>query len=152
MLGINVSCRNPECRHLASASKDGDIRIWDVVLGYSLKTLSSHTKSVTCLKWGGANLLYSASQDKTIKVWRTPDGVLCRTLEGHAHWVNTLALSTEWVLKTGPFDPVEASNFTHNHNSEYEITLVFFSLIYICDKYFSLMLKNYFSEFFTTTC
>ncbi|KAK6625591.1 Notchless protein 1 [Polyplax serrata] len=98
---------NPDCRYLASGSKDGDIRLWDVVLGHTIKTLSSHTKSVTCIKWGGAGLLYSASQDKTIKVWRTSDGVLCRTLEGHAHWVNTLALSTEWVLKTGPFDPVE---------------------------------------------
>jgi hypothetical protein len=27
-------------------------------------------------------------------------GVLCRTLDGHAHWVNTLALSTDYVLKT----------------------------------------------------
>lgn len=36
----------------------------------------------------------------------TLQGVLCRTLEGHAHWVNTLALSTDYVLRTGPFDPV----------------------------------------------
>ena len=25
-------------------------------------------------------------------------------LKGHAHWVNTLALSTDYVLQTGPFD------------------------------------------------
>ena len=25
-------------------------------------------------------------------------------LQGHGHWVNTLALSTEYVLRTGPFD------------------------------------------------
>lgn len=25
-------------------------------------------------------------------------------LSGHAHWVNTIALSTDYVLRTGPFD------------------------------------------------
>lgn len=32
-------------------------------------------------------------------------GALCRTLEGHAHWVNVLALNTDYVLRTGPFEP-----------------------------------------------
>lgn len=41
-----------------------------------------------------------------LQVWRSNDGILCRTLEGHAHWVNTLALSTDYVLRTGPFHPV----------------------------------------------
>ncbi|EEB13311.1 conserved hypothetical protein [Pediculus humanus corporis] len=118
--------RNSDCRHLASASKDGTLRIWDTVLGQTLKVLSSHTKSVTCVKWGGVGLIYSASQDKTIKVWRCSDGVLCRTLEGHAHWVNTLALSTEYVLKTGPFDPMQAENIDLNADKKYlqEIALL----------------------------
>ena len=29
---------------------------------------------------------------------------MVRTLKGHGHWVNTLALSAEYVLRTGPFD------------------------------------------------
>ena len=32
-------------------------------------------------------------------------GVLCRTLQGHGHWVNTMALSTDYILRTGAFDP-----------------------------------------------
>lgn len=32
---------------------------------------------------------------------------MCRTLQGHAHWVNTLALSTDYVLRTGAFEPSE---------------------------------------------
>lgn len=99
---------NPECRKLASSSKDTTIRIWDVILGQTFITLSGHTQSITCIKWGGTGLLYSASQDRTIKVWRTDDGVLCRTLQGHAHWVNTLALSTDYVMRTGSFDPRHA--------------------------------------------
>uniref|UniRef100_A0AAX7SYS3 Notchless protein homolog 1 n=1 Tax=Astatotilapia calliptera TaxID=8154 RepID=A0AAX7SYS3_ASTCA len=100
---------NPECRYLASSSKDGSIRIWDTVLGRCEKILTGHTQSVTCVKWGGDGLLYTSSQDRTVKVWRAKDGVQCRTLQGHAHWVNTLALSTDHVLRTGAFEPANAT-------------------------------------------
>lgn len=33
-----------------------------------------------------------------------PQGKLIRTLSEHAHWVNTLALNTDFILRTGPFD------------------------------------------------
>lgn len=36
--------------------------------------------------------------------WDVQQGKLIRTLKGHAHWVNTLALSTEHALRTGAFD------------------------------------------------
>ncbi len=29
---------------------------------------------------------------------------MVRTLRGHGHWVNALALSSEYALRTGPFD------------------------------------------------
>jgi ribosome assembly protein 4 len=54
--------------------------------------------------WGGENLLYSASQDRTIKVWNVDVGNMVTELKGHAHWVNTLALSTDYVLRTGCYD------------------------------------------------
>jgi ribosome assembly protein 4 len=44
-------------------------------------------------------------QDRTVKVWRAEDGVVCRTLTGHAHWINTLALSVDYVLRIGFFTP-----------------------------------------------
>uniref|UniRef100_A0A2K5DU98 Notchless protein homolog 1 n=1 Tax=Aotus nancymaae TaxID=37293 RepID=A0A2K5DU98_AOTNA len=100
---------NPECRYVASSSKDGSVRIWDRTAGRCERILTGHTQSVTCLRWGGDGLLYSASQDRTVKVWRAHDGVLCRTLQGHGHWVNTMALSTDYALRTGAFEPAEAS-------------------------------------------
>ncbi|XP_045597662.1 notchless protein homolog 1 isoform X1 [Procambarus clarkii] len=94
-----------ESTRLASAGKDGDVRIWNTKLGSCEKVLTNHLQSVTALRWSGEDLLYSASQDRTIKVWRASDGVMCRTLQGHGHWVNTLALNTDYALRTGAFDP-----------------------------------------------
>ena len=96
------------CRKLCSASKDGDVRIWDALTSDCLMSLTSHTMSVTCLRWGGTDLIYTASQDRTIKVWRSSDGALCRTLQGHGHWVNVLALNTDYVTRTAAFEPQEA--------------------------------------------
>lgn len=60
--------RNPECRKLASSSKDGDVRIWDTVSGLTILSLTGHSKAVTNVKWGGTGLIYTSSQDRTIKV------------------------------------------------------------------------------------
>lgn len=65
--------RNEECRYLASSSKDTTIKIWDTLMSTCVRSLSGHTQSVTCIRWGGKNLIYSSSQDRTIKVWRSED-------------------------------------------------------------------------------
>jgi len=109
--------RNVECRRLASSSKDGSVRIWDTVLGKMLMSLTGHLQSVTCIRWGGEGLIYSASQDRTIKVWRDSDGVMCRTLQGHGHWVNTMALNTDCVIRTGAFEPAKRNTNTDTDKS-----------------------------------
>lgn len=89
---------------MASSSKDCTTRIWDTVSQTCLKIFSCHTASVTKVLWGGEGIVYTASQDRTIKCWDVKNGTLVNDLKGHAHWVNTLALSTDYVLQTGCFD------------------------------------------------
>jgi WD40 repeat protein len=61
-------------RRFASASKDGDIRIWDTTLHKTVMCLTGHTLAVTCVKWGGEGFIYSRytpdviSPDLAVKV------------------------------------------------------------------------------------
>lgn len=90
---------------LASASKDGTVKIWDTARRVCLYTLSGHTNSVSCVKWGGQGMLYTGSHDKTVRVWDMKAGGKCISiLKNHAHWVNHLSLSTDYALRVGPFD------------------------------------------------
>lgn len=89
---------------LASASKDTTIRVWAVNTGRTEHVLSGHRSSVSCVKWGGTGLIYSGSHDKTVRVWNAEKGTLVHTLSSHAHWVNHLALSTDFALRTSFYD------------------------------------------------
>uniref|UniRef100_A0A7S0RZ28 NLE domain-containing protein n=1 Tax=Chlamydomonas leiostraca TaxID=1034604 RepID=A0A7S0RZ28_9CHLO len=88
----------------ASGSKDNSVSVWDAGARRCLFTMSNHMQAVTAVKWGGEGLIYSASRDCSISAWDATDGKLVRTFKGHGHWVNTLALSTEHVLRTGAYD------------------------------------------------
>lgn len=96
---------NPECVRLASASKDGTIKVWDALRGALLFSLSGHAASVTSLKWSGEGFIISGSQDRSIRIYNAAEGgKLVRVLVGHAHWINSLSLNTDYVLRTGAYD------------------------------------------------
>lgn len=90
---------NYSAPRLASASKDGTVRVWSP---HRLLFSMSHTASVNAVRWSGSGIVYTASSDRTVKLWS--EGKLVRSLDAHAHWVNTLALNTDFLLRTGPFD------------------------------------------------
>ena len=100
------------CERLVTAGKDGLVKIWNVRTKKCEATLSGHLDSVECVKWGGEGLIYTASRDRTVKVWGAEEivagdrgvGKLVRTLTGHGHRVNCLALSSDYICRTGPFD------------------------------------------------
>ncbi|GBG32365.1 Notchless protein-like 1 [Hondaea fermentalgiana] len=113
---------NPACERLISGSKDGTARVWNVRTGRSEMTLTGHSDSIEAVRWGGEGLLYTASRDKTIMVWAVRDPLavlapdaseedkratpfkLIRVLKGHAHRINSIALSTDYLNRTGAFD------------------------------------------------
>ncbi|WFD01906.1 ribosome assembly [Malassezia obtusa] len=96
--------RNARSPRLASSSKDGTVRVWNVERRQVDFVLGGHTASVNMVRWGGEGAIYTVSSDRTVKVWNDQDGRLIRSLNDHAHWVNTVAISTDYYLRTGPFD------------------------------------------------
>jgi ribosome assembly protein 4 len=102
------SAAGPICELVASASKDKTVRVWNARTGGVQFILSGHTDSIESVKWGGEGLLYTASRDRTILVWAVAEdkcsAKLIRTLSGHGHRINSLALNTDHVCRTGPFD------------------------------------------------
>ena len=78
--------------------------MWDAVSQHTDMALTGHKGTVSCVKWGGSGWIYSASHDRSVKVWNSKTGTLVHTLNAHAHWVNHLALSTDFVLRTGYYD------------------------------------------------
>lgn len=96
--------RNSRSPRLASSSKDGTVRVWNLDRRHVDFVLGGHTASVNAVRWGGEGAIYTASSDRTVKVWNDQDGRVIRSLNDHAHWVNTLAISTDYFLRTGAFD------------------------------------------------
>lgn len=95
---------NPSTPRLASSSKDCTVRVWNTNTRSLAYSLGGHTASVNVVKWSGAGMLYTASSDRTLRVWDASNGSNIHILKDHAHWVTTLALSTDFVLRTGPFN------------------------------------------------
>jgi ribosome assembly protein 4 len=105
-ISVTSSTCTYTCERVATSSKDATIKVWNVRTRAMCATLCGHTDSVEAIQWGGEGFLYSASRDRTIKVWNVDEGryILVRTLTGHGHRVNTLAVSSAYTLRTGPFD------------------------------------------------
>ena len=100
-----------ECNLLASSSKDCTIKIWNTKAFHLVISLSGYTGNVTKIIWGGEGLIYGASEDRTIKVW-DKQGNMIRELKGHGHWVNHMALNTDYSLRTGCFDEKDLGELT----------------------------------------
>ena len=96
--------KSPNDVRFVSASADGTAKVWNVNKKIPLFSLSAHSRALSSVKWGGEGLIYTASRDTTVYAWDAKGGKIVRQLKGHAHWVNTLALSSEFALRTGAFD------------------------------------------------
>jgi uncharacterized caspase-like protein len=74
---------HPQGKILA-AGRGTHIDLWDVASRKCLHTLTSHSKTVTCITFiGDGSLLASGSQDHTVKLWETETGEEAHTMKGH---------------------------------------------------------------------
>jgi WD40 repeat protein len=92
---------NPTGDMLASASRDGTIKIWSSN-GSPLRTLRGHTNYVLSLNFHPGTkmrLLASASNDNSVKLWNIDTGNEIATLRGHADKINN---SLDYIVRFSP--------------------------------------------------
>lgn len=49
-------------------------------------------------------MIYTGSHDKAVRVWDAVKGTLVHSFTAHGHWVNHIALSSDYALRTAYFD------------------------------------------------
>ncbi len=61
---------SPDGTRLATASKDGTVKIWDVATGKELRTFGDHTKPVNTVAYSpDGRTVASAGNDREVKLW-----------------------------------------------------------------------------------
>jgi len=77
-------CFSRDGKRLASASKDGTVKVWDVASGNEPLTFKGHTTWVTSIAFSpDGKRIASTSLDRTAKVWDAMTGEVFLTFKGH---------------------------------------------------------------------
>ena len=95
--------KDNEVLQFVSTGKDGFLKLWNATTGKIITSTAAHDQSITKTIWSGENVIYTCSEDQTVKIFDSDLNHL-QTLQGHSHWINTMALNTEYILRTGCFD------------------------------------------------
>lgn len=81
----------PAGGRMASAGRDGSVRLWDLASGSS-RRLEGHEGPVKAVAFHPrGRLLASGSEDTTVRIWDAPSGRTVATLRGHPGHVHAVA-------------------------------------------------------------
>jgi hypothetical protein len=97
---------SPDARYVAAGSYDNTVRLWRVIDGSPVLTMTGHTNYVAEVAFSpDGQTIASASADNTVRVWRASDGSLLNTLSGHTDRVSALAFAPDGqTIATGSDD------------------------------------------------
>jgi WD40 repeat protein len=84
------------CQENGNNKCSGNLKLWDVMTGREITSLSGHFKNVNAVAISpNGKTLVSGSDDKTIKVWNLQTNQLIHTLISHTDAVHSLAISAD---------------------------------------------------------
>ena len=95
--GVNDIAFSTDGRHLASASDDRSVILWDVATGDIIHRLHEHINEVRCVAMHGS-LLASGGTDKAICWWDVKKGKLLHKTPMMPHWIQRLAFHPDGKL------------------------------------------------------
>ena len=101
---------------LVTSGKDGNIRIFNVGTQQTILNIGCHNEAISKVIWSGENVIYTCSRDKNLKSWKE-NGELIEVYSGHGHWINTMSINTEFIIRTGFYDYENKQEGYGNKNS-----------------------------------
>lgn len=84
-----------------SGSHDFTVRLWDLVAGKSMATLTNHKKSVRAMALHPTESTFMTGAADNIKQWYLPDGKFIQNLSGHNAVINGVAVNSDDVAVSG---------------------------------------------------
>ena len=85
-----------ENTRVVSASKDGTIKVWNLVTGEIEQTLSNLSAAYSVAV--SNNLIVAGSGDRKIRIWNLATGELEQTLSGHSDYVTSVAIVEDKII------------------------------------------------------
>jgi len=106
MSAVTKVAFGPQCRTMASGSRDWTVNLWETDSGRLLHKLAGHTDWICDVAFDPTGrILASGSDDKTVNLWEADSGRLLHTLIGHQGNVNCIDFdSTGHILASGSDD------------------------------------------------
>jgi pleiotropic regulator 1 len=92
---------NPQ---IITGSHDCTVKLWDLVAGKCMTTLTHHQKSVRALAAPSFEKTFVSGAADGLKRWQSKDGRFLQTMTGHKAVVNALAVNDDGVLVSGGDD------------------------------------------------
>ncbi|KIK25718.1 hypothetical protein PISMIDRAFT_96257, partial [Pisolithus microcarpus 441] len=93
---VNMVSLSREGNRAASASDDGDVRVWDTLNGGQVSCLKGHEGPVKSVEYSpDSSHIVSGGSDATIHLWDAVTGFNISTLTGHKGGVNSAIFSSD---------------------------------------------------------
>ncbi len=123
---------SPDGDLLASKSRDGTIKIWNVDTKELLRTINTSQRGQITFNPDGNVLASAGGTDQSVNLWDPNTGELLRTLEGHNDKVETVAFNTDGdILASGSIDGwvrlwnPQTGHLIRTHRTIEDVSLVF---------------------------
>ncbi|CAN0533844.1 unnamed protein product, partial [Ectocarpus sp. 12 AP-2014] len=84
-----------------TGSHDCQIKLWDLVAGKAMTTLTHHKKAVRAVQMHPKEFSFVSAAADNMKKWQGRDGMFLNNMSGHNTIINSLSVNEDSVLVSG---------------------------------------------------